>query len=99
MDRESLAGRISRHRVVVFVALAYALTWSITLPLALEAHGLLPFPLTYKLHYLGQFGPMLAALAVIRLTAGTAGLADIVARATRWRVGVVWWLAALSPIL
>src|SRR5512133_2545525 len=40
-------------------------------------------------HVPGALGPMLAALVTTALTTGRPGLADLLARMGRWRIG--WW--------
>ena len=46
------------------------------------------------------FGPLLAALVVVPMFRGTAGLRELGARIIRWRVGWVWYLAAIAvPLL
>jgi membrane protease YdiL (CAAX protease family) len=44
----------------------------------------------------GAFGPLVAALIVIPLTRGRAGLKELGARMIRWRVGWVWYAVALG---
>jgi membrane protease YdiL (CAAX protease family) len=76
-----IASFIKRHALVIFFALAYALSWSISL---LEPHGILPF------------GPLLAALIVLPFAAGRAGPKDFLSRIVRWRVGPRWYVLALG---
>jgi membrane protease YdiL (CAAX protease family) len=46
------------------------------------------------------FGPLLAALIVLPITQGVAGLRELGSRMIRWRVSWVWYLAAISlPLL
>ena len=49
-------------------------------------------------HVLGLFGPMLAALLITALTEGREGLRDLFGHMGRWRVGLRWYVAALSPL-
>jgi uncharacterized protein len=44
----------------------------------------------------GAFGPLIAALIVIPLAPGRAGLRDWGARLVRWRVGWLWYVVALG---
>ena len=44
----------------------------------------------------GAFGPLVAALIVIPVTRGRAGLREWGARLIRWRVGWLWYLLALG---
>ncbi len=72
---------IKRHALVMFFALAYALSW---LPSLFEAHSILPF------------GPLLAALLVLSFTAGWAGVKDFLRRIIQWRVSPHWYLLVLG---
>jgi hypothetical protein len=49
------------HSLLMFFVLAYALSWAVEIPLALQAHGLISVPIPRSLHYLAAYGPMLAA--------------------------------------
>ena len=87
-----------KHPLVAYFVLAYALSWSVHVPLALSAQGLLPGTLPASLHVLGAYGPILAALVVTGVTRGASGLRDLLRRMRRWRVGIGWLLvAAFSP--
>ena len=44
----------------------------------------------------GAFGPLVAALVVIPLTRGWAGLRELGSRLVRWRVRWFWYLVALG---
>jgi hypothetical protein len=60
---------------------------------------LLAYALTWAFLPLGAFvaaGPLVAALIVIPITHGTAGLRDLGSRMIRWRVGWYWYVAALG---
>jgi hypothetical protein len=74
------------YAIWLFFPLAYLLSWfSILLP---EANGgILPY------------GPALAALVLIPLTEGRAGLSLWWRRITNWRVSGVWYLAAPAIML
>lgn len=64
---------VHRHRLAIFVLLAYALSWWVT---PLRVPGFPVFP----------YGPDLAALAVLGVTAGRPGVSALVARLRSWRV-------------
>jgi len=89
----------ARHPLRTYVALAFGLSWLIEIPLAVQAHGIIDFHLTFGLHYLSGYGPMLAALVVTIGTGGTSAAAELLRRVGRWRVGIGWWLVAISPLL
>ena len=54
------------------------------------AWGFLPFG------SFGAFGPLVAALVVIPITQGLAGLRDLGGRMIRWRVGWIWYVLAIG---
>lgn len=55
---------IARHPLWTFYGLAYACSWSIAVPLALQARGMIAPYLPWSAHYLTAFGPAIAALIV-----------------------------------
>jgi len=76
---------LKRHDLIVFLILAFALSWSIW-PLVLanpESTPLVPF------------GPIIAAFIVLALTRGWAGIRDLLRSIVRWRVGPGWYAVAL----
>jgi membrane protease YdiL (CAAX protease family) len=76
---------VRRHRLVTFFVLAYLLSWWAWVP---YAFGVLPVPVA-------SFGPFLAALAVLAVTEGKAGVVGLLRRMVRWRVSPVWYAVAL----
>lgn len=78
---------VGRHRLPVFFGLAFVVSWSSLVPVLL---GLMP-----RMEF-QPWGPLLAALVVIGLTDGAAGYRVWAARLIRWRVGVQWWIVALT---
>ena len=76
---------IRRHPLPTFFVLAYALSWC-AVPWA--GPRLVPW------------GPALAAVIVLAMTEGKAGLKDLASQMGRWRVGLKWHVVALSiPII
>ena len=77
---------LKRHAIVLFFPLAYLLSWwSLLVP---QAHGgILPH------------GPAFAALILIALTEGRAGVSVWWKRITNWRVSWAWYLAAPAVLL
>jgi hypothetical protein len=85
---------VRRYRLTTFFVLAYALSWWAWILFAL---GVSPNPIA-------SFGPFLAAIIVLALTEGKAGLLGLFRRMVRWRVAPVWYavallLPALLPLL
>ncbi len=72
---------VRRHPIVAFFVLSYAISW-----------GGLPFE---SVNFLPS-GPLFAALIVIPLTQGWAGMRELGSRLIRWRVRWYWYAAALG---
>lgn len=91
--------RVKSHSLYAFLALAYAISWAIEIPLALRARGLIDVPIPFAVHYLAAYAPMLAAIVVTRLTDDRDGLTELFGRMFRWRVQPMWWLVAIAPLV
>lgn len=74
---------VRRHRLTVFALLAYALSWWV-LPMHVPGFPVLPF------------GPDLAALVVVGVTAGRPGVAALLARLRSWRARPRWFALAVG---
>ena len=86
--------------VAAFVVLSFGITWLLVSPLVLSGLGLVGWRFSPHWHVLGALGPIAAAFIVIGAVAGRAGVADLLARMGRWRVGVPWLLAGVvSPLV
>lgn len=70
---------VTHFPLVAFFILAYAMSWSIVIPMN---GGILPQ------------GPAIAALIILGVTTGRSGLADLWRQITHWRVAWVWYLVA-----
>ena len=87
--------------------MVYAIAWNVFLPVVLQARGLLALPvdLTEGLAFdvvvamASILGVALPAFLVTAATRGGAGVRDLLSRCLRWRVGIVWYLAALFGLL
>jgi membrane protease YdiL (CAAX protease family) len=71
---------VKRHPIITFFVLTYAISWGF---LPIEAVGFMPG------------GRLLAALIVIPITQGWAGLRELGSRMTRWRVRWYWYVVAI----
>jgi len=81
----TLSNVTKRHSLPTFLVLAYALSWC-TVPWVGPA--------------LLSWGPALAAVIVLAMTEGKRGVKDLFRQMGRWRVGVAWYVVALSiPII
>src|SRR5215211_3799200 len=76
---------VKRHPLITFFVLTFVLSWW-TWPLYVV--GLSPSPVFS--------GPLLAALIVIPITQGWAGLRELGSRIIRWRVGWIWYAVAIG---
>lgn len=95
-DRE-VSRPVRKHPEVAFFLLAWLISWTFMVPLALAHHGLVA-PLPGWLHYLSAYGPLLSALLVTALAEGAAGVRAWGSRLSRWRAGAGAWMLALSPL-
>jgi uncharacterized protein len=80
-----ISALVRRHPLSAFFILAYALSWWAWI---LYALGLFGGPIA-------SFGPFLAAIVVLALTEGKAGLSGLFRRMVRWRVPLGWYAVAL----
>jgi membrane protease YdiL (CAAX protease family) len=86
---------VRRRPVVSFAVLAYMLSWAWWIPMALRGEVVRPGD-GWPTHLPGLAGPAVAAVVVTALVDGRAGLRDLAARLTRWRVGRWWWLLVVG---
>jgi len=93
------ASFFKRQAFVLYFVLAYAVSWSIMVPLALSARGMIAAQLPLVLHYLGSLGPITAALVMTAINEGCAGVQALLGRVLKWRVGLRYYaFAVLAPL-
>jgi membrane protease YdiL (CAAX protease family) len=85
-------------KLVAYFTLAYTLSWSIGIPLALAHQGIIPATLPWWTHYLVAYGPLFSALIVTGVSDGLPGLKELGSRMIRWSCPK-WWIVALSPLI
>jgi uncharacterized protein len=85
--------------LVLYFVLAYAISWAIGIPLALEHKGLMAPILPDWAHYFVSYGPLLSAVIVTWISEGRPGLKKLGERMTLWKVRPIWWVVALSPLV
>ena len=90
---------VVKHPVIAFVILNYAITFLFRVPLAASTAGIIPVAVPRGFQFMGDFGPLLAALLLTRLLEGRAGIKKLCLRVVQWRVAAVWYLIALSGTL
>lgn len=66
--------------LIACFALAFAISWLISVPLTLANQGIIPAILPSWSHYLAAFGPMVAALIVTWVGQGLPGVKDLTRR-------------------
>ena len=90
---------VKEHQLITYFVLAYAISFIIVAPLIASAQGFIDVPFPFALHYLNDYGPLLAALITAGAANGAEGLRDLFSRMIKWRVGLGWLLvAAFSPL-
>ncbi|MFU8772330.1 MAG: type II CAAX prenyl endopeptidase Rce1 family protein [Anaerolineales bacterium] len=90
-----MTGTFRRYPLAAFFILAYLLSWIILIPLMLSQRGIginLPFDLFFLL---GGWGPTVAAVLIVWLTAGKLAVKTFLARALQWKVGVRWYFVVM----
>lgn len=90
--QHALRGLAGSRPVLAYVILAYLFSWSIGVPLALQAQGRFFGGLPYALHYLFSFGPLAAALVVSALVGGAGQVRRLLA-------GLMPTRAVATPLL
>jgi uncharacterized protein len=82
---------------VLYFALAYLISWIIWLPLILPKFGIDALPVLPKYHhYLGSFGPMIAAFIVKYIYEGPSGVKDLLKRMVQWKVNWIWYVIVFA---
>lgn len=80
----------SSHPVATYLALAFAITFSFRVPLALSSAGLLPMTVPRSFQLLGDLGPAIAAFVVAWLDGGAPAARELLGRLSPRRAR--WWL-------
>jgi len=97
---------VSDHPLLAYVLLAYLISWSWWVPLAVAGVKTRPGQ-GWPTHLPGLLGAAIAAILVTALAQGRVGLRGLAARAYRWRVPARWYLLiagtaallALAPVV
>lgn len=93
MSADQKPGRVSAGSLIVFFALAYLITWGLSVlsaanVLTVEIPAVVATSAAVVLHY----GPSLAAIIVVVVGARPVGLRALLKRLGQWRVGPAWYL-------
>jgi membrane protease YdiL (CAAX protease family) len=98
---------VVRNPVAAFLLMLYAIAWTVFLPVVLQARGLLALPVDLSeglafdavTSLASILGVSLPAFIVTAAISGKVGVRELLRRCLRWRVGIVWYLAALFGLL
>lgn len=86
---------IKRNSIVSYFIIAYVVSWSFEIPLALSYQGIISAHIPMWLHYFVALGPLSAALMMTSLTEGESGIRNLIARLFKWRVNVRYYIFAI----
>jgi membrane protease YdiL (CAAX protease family) len=92
-----VAARAPALPLVMFFLLAYGLSWAWWLPIALDG-GSVERGDAWPTQLPGLLGPLVAALVVLAVTEGRAGVRPWLAAMVRWPRERRWQLAAVAPL-
>jgi CAAX protease family protein len=97
----NLSAWVTRHALLLYFLLAYAISWAFEIPVALSVQGVIPAQVPPALYYFASFGPFLAALVVTLAAEGSSGMRRLFAGLAKWRVGRGYAIFAIltPPIL
>jgi membrane protease YdiL (CAAX protease family) len=85
--------------VILYFVLAYGISWSFEIPLALSHQGFITKQLPMWFHYFAALGPLSAALIMTLLIDGSLGLRNLIARIFKWRVDIRYYVfSILVPV-
>ena len=87
--REHTMNLLKRYPITAFFILAFILSWSIRIPMALFSLDAAPLKL------LAEFGPAIAALIVTGAVNGKAGVRTLLGRVPKFRVNPWWYVLVL----
>jgi membrane protease YdiL (CAAX protease family) len=98
---------VVRNPVAAFLLMLYFIAWTVFLPVVLQARGLLALPVDLSeglafdavTSLASILGVSLPAFIVTAAISGKVGVRELLRRCLRWRVGIVWYLAALFGLL
>ncbi|MBE0669970.1 MAG: CPBP family intramembrane metalloprotease [Anaerolineales bacterium] len=88
----------SKYPILLFIFLAYALTWPFFILEVMVSYEMLPFELPMPLMILQGFMPGLAAVIVTGLISGKAGIRALLSKLLIARVGFRWYTFAIFSL-
>jgi hypothetical protein len=91
-------GWVRKHPLLAMYVLMFALAWAVLVPQALASRGVLSFQMPMALSFVAGWSPAIATLVVTGLVDGRGGVGSLLRRFLVVRVGVQWYVVALSLI-
>lgn len=88
-----------RRPVLWFVLFALGWSWLWWIPFALILQGQAPSTIALLAIFIGAFGPTIAAILLTWMHDGSDGVRALLRRFGAWRVGAIWYVALLLPLL
>jgi membrane protease YdiL (CAAX protease family) len=85
-----------RHPLRAYFLLAYLYTWAIEVPMLVVVRSSADMHLPAGLEALAGFGPFAAAVTVLAVSRGRAGVMELLASLCRWRVPPGWLVMAIA---
>lgn len=95
MSHAPASGDTRKGSARLFYALALGISWAGWIPFAASHLGLVAVQVPWEIPLLAQFGPSIAALALVGRERGRAGIRALLGRACRWRLAGRWYALAL----
>lgn len=93
---------MKRHRLLAFFLITFGISWGIPAVLIVLSKLTGAFEVSLKeysaLSYLVIWSPAISAFTVISITQGWDGIRAYAKRFLQWKVGIVWYAAALLGI-
>ena len=90
---------VRKNSLLFYFIIAYGVSWSFEIPIALSVQGIITSKVPLWLHYFASFGPIIAALIVTGLSDGRRGIRELIARIFKWRLDFGYYVfAILAPI-
>jgi membrane protease YdiL (CAAX protease family) len=94
--RSSPAAFVCRHRLSVYVFIAFLWSWAWWIPATLAFKGVLPLSVSWlTLLMIGGPGPSISAITLTYALDGMEGLKSLLRKLLIWRVNLAWYLFAL----
>src|SRR5688572_11185516 len=85
---------VKRNPLISMYVVMFMIAWPVMVPQALYSQGIISAPLPLLLEILTGWAPVIAAIAVAAVSAGRAGIAELLGRFRIWRVGAQWYRVA-----